>query len=64
MKSAEEVLLEIYDPLGRKVRTLADRPYAPGAHRVTVEAGDLDPGIYSYRLQTGSTSSVRQMLIL
>ena len=27
-------------------------------------AGDLDPGIYSYRLLTGSASSVRQMLIL
>jgi beta-glucanase (GH16 family) len=64
LKSAEEVLLEVYDPLGRKVRTLADRSYSPGTHTVTVEAGDLDPGIYSYRLQTGVTSSVRQMLIL
>ena len=64
LESAEQVILEVFDPLGRKVRTLADRPYAPGTHTVTMEAGDLDPGIYSYRLQTESASSVRQMLIL
>jgi len=62
--SEEEVLLELYDSLGRKVKTLADRAYLPGTYTVAVEAGDLDPGIYSYRLLTGSASSVRQMLIL
>jgi len=64
LKSEEQVLLELYDSLGRKVKTLADRAYTPGTHTVVVEAGDLDPGIYSYRLQAGNTSSVRQMLIL
>ena len=57
-------MLELYDSLGRKVKTLTDRAYTPGTHTVAVEAGDLDPGIYSYRLQAGNTSSVRQMLIL
>jgi beta-glucanase (GH16 family) len=64
LRSEKEVLLEVYDSTGRKVRTLADRRYGPGSHKVTVEAKELEPGIYSYRLQTGSASSVRQMLIL
>lgn len=64
LSSEEEVLLELYDSLGRKVKTLADRAYTPGTHTVAVEAGDLDPGIYSYRLRAGGASSVRQMLIL
>ncbi|MEA3462883.1 MAG: family 16 glycosylhydrolase [Bacteroidota bacterium] len=62
--SEEEVLLEVYDSTGRKVRTLADKSFGPGTHKVAVEARDLEPGIYSYRLQTGSSSSVKQMLIL
>jgi len=62
--SEEQVLLEVYDATGRKVRTLADRSYGPGTHTVAVEAGDLEPGIYSYRLQAGKASAVRQMLIL
>jgi beta-glucanase (GH16 family) len=62
--SEEEVLLEVFDSTGRKVRTLADRVFGPGSHSVAVEAKDLEPGIYSYRLQTGSASSIKQMLIL
>jgi beta-glucanase (GH16 family) len=60
----EKVLLEVYDSTGRKVRTLADKSYGPGKHTVVVEAGSLEPGIYSYRLLTRSRSSVKQMLIL
>lgn len=64
LMAEEQVLLELYDSLGRKVQTLANRPYGPGKHTVAVEARSLEPGIYSYRLQTGTASSVRQMLIL
>jgi beta-glucanase (GH16 family) len=63
LRSEEQVLLEVYDATGRKVKTLAHRAYTPGTHTVAVEAGDLEPGIYSYRLLTGSASSARQMLI-
>lgn len=62
--SEEEVVLELYDSTGRKVRTLAERRYGPGTYTVAVDAKDLEPGIYSYRLQTGSASTVKQMLIL
>jgi hypothetical protein len=61
---AEEVVLELYDSTGRRVRTLADRSFEPGKHRVELEAGGLTPGLYSYRLTTASGSSSRQMLIL
>lgn len=64
LSSEEKVLLEVYDSTGRKIRTLTDRSYGAGTHKVAIEARGLEPGIYSYRLQTGSASSVRQMLIL
>lgn len=64
LSSEEHVLLEVYDILGRKVRTLADRIYGSGEHQVGLEANSLEPGYYSYRLQAGGSSSIRQMVIL
>jgi beta-glucanase (GH16 family) len=64
LSSEEMVKLEVYDATGRKVRTLADGSYGAGRHKVAVEAKGLEPGIYSYRLQTGTRSSVKQMLVL
>jgi len=64
LPAAEQVLLELYDSTGRRVRTLADRSFEPGTHRVEMESGGLTPGLYSYRLKTARGSSSRQMLIL
>ncbi len=64
LRKEQHVLLEVYDALGRKVKTLADKPYGPGSHHEGVEAKGLEPGLYSYRLQAGSSSAIRQMLIL
>ncbi|RLD70683.1 MAG: hypothetical protein DRI98_07290, partial [Bacteroidetes bacterium] len=64
LRDEQHVLLEVYDALGRKVQTLADKLYGPGSHEVGVEAKGLEPGLYSYRLQAGDSSAIRQMLIL
>jgi hypothetical protein len=64
LATAEEVVLELYDSTGRRVRTLAEQSFGPGTHRVEMESGGLPPGLYSYRLKTGSGSHTRQMLIL
>lgn len=64
LPSAEQVLLELYDSTGRRVRTLADQTFEPGTHSLEMESGGLRPGLYSYRLKTTRESSSRQMLIL
>ena len=64
LREEQHVLLEVYDALGRKVQTLTDKLYGPGSHRVGVEAKGLEPGLYSYRMQAGDSSAIRQMLIL
>lgn len=63
------VRLEIYDIMGRTVRTLLDDTRAAGTHQVTFDgrAGDGTPvatGIYFYRLSTDSFSQSRKMLLL
>lgn len=58
-----EVRLTVYDVLGREVVRLADGPYAPGSHRVRLDASALAPGLYTCRLTDG-TNAVTQRLIV
>ncbi|HEX9654377.1 MAG TPA: DNRLRE domain-containing protein [bacterium] len=58
--------LEIFDVLGKKVRTLVQGRLNIGSHRVlwngTNDAGELLPsGIYLYRLQAGGLAESRKM---
>jgi beta-glucanase (GH16 family) len=64
LPTEEQVVLELYDATGRRVRTLADRRFDPGNHAVELGSDGLTPGLYTYRLLTSRGSSTRQMLIL
>ncbi|MER3522874.1 MAG: peptidase M1 [Ignavibacteria bacterium] len=45
------VVLELYDVLGRKVRTLVNELQEPGYKRVQLDAANLASGVYVYRLR-------------
>lgn len=55
-------LVHIIDPLGRVIKTLADKVHAPGSYNVTFESGGLPTGVYYARLQNGAAQQVRPML--
>jgi hypothetical protein len=48
------VSLEIFDLLGRKVHTMAERNLSSGIHSLPWDAGALSDGLYVARLQAGS----------
>lgn len=61
--------LFIYDVNGARVRTLVDREMAAGSHRVdwngTNSRGEtVASGVYYYRLEAGSASETKQMVLL
>jgi uncharacterized protein DUF4397/type IX secretion system substrate protein len=58
------VRLAVYDLLGREVRVLVDGLVNAGDHEVRFDAKDLPSGTYLYRLETGSGSLARQMLLV
>jgi len=58
------VTLKVYDVLGREVKTLVNQRETAGSHSVTFSAGDLPSGVYFYRLQAGSYSATRKLLLL
>ncbi|GAB5534235.1 MAG: hypothetical protein Rubg2KO_04840 [Rubricoccaceae bacterium] len=51
---AVHVRAAVYDMLGREVATVADAPFAPGAHTETVNVADLSPGLYVLRADVAS----------
>ncbi len=59
-----DVRLEVFDVLGRRVRLLAEGPMNAGWHRVTFRADDLPSGVYLYRIQAGTFTKVRQMVLV
>ncbi len=62
------VSLKIYDVLGRPVRTLVDDVLASGSYQAHWDGTDaagrhVGTGIYVYRLETGTQSQSRRMII-
>jgi hypothetical protein len=58
------VSLKVYDMLGREVRSLVNEPQSAGSHSVTFNAGGLASGVYLYRLQAGSCTATKKLLLL
>ena len=58
------VTLEIFDILGQRVALLVNRQMPAGSFNVAFNASLLPSGMYLYRMQANSYSSVRKMLLL
>lgn len=55
-----QVRLELFDPTGRKISTVAEASLAPGEHRFDLDGSGLTSGVYILRLQSGEiVESVR-----
>lgn len=58
------VNLKVYDVLGREVSTLVNEEKLPGNYEVKFDGSNLPSGIYFYRLQAGSFSQTKKLLLL
>ncbi|MBU8920285.1 MAG: T9SS type A sorting domain-containing protein [Bacteroidales bacterium] len=64
-----DVLLQVFDVEGKRVRTLSDKPYDKGRHEViwdgVSDSGDpVASGVYFYRLTTGKETISKKMVLL
>ncbi len=69
LPAGAQVRLEVFDAQGRLVRTLAEGSYPAGFHAAEWDhRGDggqsLGAGVYLYRIQAGSFSDQRKMVLL
>jgi hypothetical protein len=62
--AASNVKLTIYNVLGQKVATLIDSRMSAGQQSVVFDASKISSGVYFYRLDAGSFSSIKKMMLL
>jgi len=66
---ATQITLNLYNLLGRKIRTLIDHKVAAGAHEIEWDGRDeagrfVPPGVYLYLLQAGAHTASRKLMLL
>jgi len=60
----EFVTLKIYDAIGREVQTLVNDNLTSGNYEVIWNAKNYPSGVYYYRIETGSFSDTKRMLLV
>ncbi len=58
------VNLTIYDILGKAIKTLVNEEKPAGEYEVNFDASNLSSGVYLYKLQTGSYTQVKKLMLL
>ena len=58
------VTLKVYNAEGKEVKRLVNENKAAGSYEVRFDALKLPSGIYFYRLETGSYTSVKKMILM
>jgi polyhydroxybutyrate depolymerase len=61
---ASFVTLKVYDLIGREVVTLVSEQLSAGSHSHTWNAANISSGIYFYRLQAGSFTEIKKLVLL
>lgn len=61
--TAAPVKLEVYDLIGRQIKTLLDAERLPGQYKVRFEPDALPAGIYFFRLSTNTNQVTRPMIL-
>lgn len=56
--------LVIFDETGREVKRFIDGIMIPGSYRVEVDARELLPGVYTYRLESAGYTQTRRMIVV
>jgi hypothetical protein len=64
LPSATDVTLQVFDPLGRTVATLADGKLEAGEHQVVFNGAGFASGVYFYRLTAGGFVQTKSMMII
>ncbi len=62
--SPTNVLLKVFDVLGREISTLVNEKKSAGNYEVTFDASKLSSGVYFYQLRAGSFVNTKKMILM
>jgi hypothetical protein len=64
LAKSEKVKLAVYNLLGEQVAELVNGMMSASSHTITFNAQNLASGIYFYKLEAGSTTFAKKMVLL
>jgi photosystem II stability/assembly factor-like uncharacterized protein len=64
LPARSHVSLTVFNTLGQKVATLQNAERDPGYHEVRFDGANIPSGVYFYRLQAGSYTETKKLLLL
>lgn len=64
LASAAFASLRVFNITGQEIATLLNKEMSPGIHEVTWNASALPSGVYIYRLEAGSLSETKRLVLL
>lgn len=64
LASETNVTIQVYNVLGRKVRTLVNTRKEPGRYNITFDGSNLSSGVYFIHLKTKNITRVQKMTLL
>lgn len=59
-----DVKIEVYDLLGKRIRVLLNERQGPGNYRVEFNTDELPSGIYFYKISSGQFTDIKKMLLI
>jgi hypothetical protein len=60
----EQVIINVYDVLGRLITSLVNQKFEQGKHKVSFDASGIASGFYIYRITAGKFSDIKKMQVL
>lgn len=64
LMQAQNVSAKIYDATGRLIKTLTDKVFDKGDHKLEWNAADVQTGIYLVKMETSGFSEIKKLIVL
>lgn len=64
LPESQKITLQVFDTLGRKIRTILNEFFPTGSHDVTFNGYGLSSGVYFYRMTANKYSETKSMMLL
>lgn len=64
LPQSEQVVINLFNPLGQKVKTVASSYYSNGYHEIQLDASNLVSGTYFYTIEAGGFRHTKQLLLM
>ncbi len=64
MEQSNQVILKVYDILGKEAATLVNKKQPAGNYKIKFNANNLSNGVYFYKLTTGNYTATKKLILM